>query len=40
MQTTPWRCNIVEILAAVSQQVIGRLSWVISDKLGDLGVPV
>ena len=32
---------IVEILAAVvAQQVIGRHSWVISDKLGDLGVPV
>ena len=34
MQTTPWRCNIVEIFAAVAQQVIGRYSWVISHKLG------
>ena len=41
MQTTPWKCNIVEILAAVvAQQVIGRHSWAILDKFGDLGVPV
>ena len=41
MQTTPWRCNIVEILAAVvAQQVISCHSWVTSDKFGDLGVSV
>ena len=38
MQITRWRCNIVQILAAVvAQQVIGRHSWVMSDKFGDHG---
>ena len=37
MQTTLWRCNIVEILAAVvAQLVIGRHSWIISDKFREL----
>ena len=39
MSGRPWSYNIVELLA-VAQQVIGRPSWVLSDKLGDLGVPV
>ena len=32
--------NTIEILAGVTQQVIGGSCWVISDKLGDLGIPV
>ena len=38
MQTTPLRCNIVEILAALV--AIGRHSWVISDIFEDPGVSI
>ena len=37
MQTTLWRCNIVEIIdAGVPQLVIGHHFWIISDKFREL----